>query len=211
MEHYNDRVEIKYVLNEEQYVNMKKFLKSFGELDKHVAHDVGYKINTFYIMSWKSSCRTAKNHGKLRIRSYPDSNKIYLEEKSKIRNKYYKKRILINEQEKNLLKSFTLISQIEYFIKNKDFKLSNPIKFLSNFDRFEIDYTRIAYSIDYEGYSFRATIDKNLQSQKDNLMSNKYILELKTNTSFEGLSDLFLKQFNLSPYKISKYKLLKNI
>lgn len=209
MEHYSDRIEIKYVLNEQQYQKTKGFLDEFGVLDKHITNNEGYRINTYYIASWKSSTRTNKNHGKLRIRSYLDSEKIYLEEKSRIRNRYYKKRILINNQDKELLKSFNKISQIDYFSQNKNFILSVPFCFISDFDKFEIDYFRIAYLISYNGLNFRATIDSELKSLGENLLDKHYILEIKTHYNFENTTDLFLKKFGLLPYKISKHSLLK--
>ena len=209
MNHYNDRIEIKYVINEQQYKEVKKFLDKYGALDEHIYNDKGYRINTFYLASWKSSNRTNKNHGKLRIRSYLDSDKIYLEEKSRIRNRYYKQRIAIDESDKKLLESFTEISQLCFFTSNKNFVLSNPFYFISDFDKYEINYCRIAYLINYNKLAFRATIDSNLKSLDEKLLENHYILELKINGNFEIITEIFLQKFGLSPHKISKFALLE--
>ncbi len=211
MDFYNNRIEIKYLMNEEKYHDIFNFLDCYGVADKHNIGQEGYKINTFYLATWKSFTRTAKNHGRLRIRSYSANGKIYLEEKSKIRNRYYKQRYLINNEDRELLKTFCKLSQIENYSQINKFEFSNQLYFISDFDKFEVDYTRLAYAVEYEGLKFRATIDSNLKSVDTFLIPNKYILELKMNEGFREVSELFLKTFGLMPHKISKYKLLAAI
>lgn len=209
MEYYNNRMEIKYILDDQQYLLVNSFLNNFGVLDKYVVKSEGYKINTFYLCSWKTSNRTVKNHGHLRIRKYCDTGKVYLEEKTKIKNRYYKQRVLIDQQEEKLLKSFSRINQIEYFSKSKNIILSNPYYFIADFDKFEVEYRRIAYNLCIDQSTFRATIDSNLKTNGESLLNGNYIFELKINGEFENIVNFFMDKFNLTPCKISKYSILK--
>ncbi|MGB7605451.1 MAG: hypothetical protein WBL93_08225 [Lutisporaceae bacterium] len=210
MDFYNDRVEIKYMVD---YVFLDKilsFFNEFGTIDDYSDNSGIYKINTYYISSWNSFTRTAKNHGHLRIRSYPFNDNIFLEEKYRIRNRVYKKRYRIDQEKKILLMNFNKFSQIERFNELNNIEFSKPLSFISDFDKLEVEYSRIAYIIEYKNLRFRATVDKDLKSSNNILLPNKCILELKVDKDFQNVSALFLRKFNLLPQKISKYKLLKN-
>ncbi len=210
MNFYNDRVEIKYVIDCGFLDKILSFLNEFGTIDDYSDKNGIYKINTNYISSWNSFTRTAKNHGHLRIRSYPYNDNIFLEEKYKIRNRVYKIRYLIDQEKKKLLMNFNKLSQIERFNKLNNFEFSKPLSFISDFDKLEVEYSRIAYTVEYDNLRFRATIDKGLKSLNNILLPNKCILELKVDKDFQDVSALFLRRFDLLPQKISKYKLLKN-
>lgn len=207
---YNDRVEIRYVFDYGFLDKILSFFNEFGTIDDHSDKSGIYKINTYYVSSWNSFTRTAKNHGHLRIRSYPFNDDIFLEEKYRIRNRVYKKRFHIDQEKKILLMNFNKLSQIERFNKLNNFEFSKPLSFISDFDNLEVEYSRIAYTIKYENLKFRATVDKDLKSFNNILLPNKCILELKVDKDFQDVSALFLSRFNLLPQKISKYKLLKN-
>ncbi len=210
MDYYSDRVEIKYVLQADEMHHILEFIKRYGTRDKNSNSMGEYKISTCYIMSWNTRSRIGKNHGHLRIRHYLDTCKIFLEEKSKIQNLYYKTRYLINNDEEELLRSFDTIGQIENFINIRQFPFSPQLSMIPILNIFEISYIRQAYSVKYDDMEFRATIDRELLSNDCLLLPNHFILEIKTNKKeFDKIIYLFLQKYKILPQKFSKYKILK--
>jgi hypothetical protein len=212
MEFYTSRIEIKYLLNNHKMEDVLSFLEHFGSMDAHSEGKEGYEVSTFYLATWRSFTRTAKNHGHLRIRSYPADHKMYLEEKTVVRDLRFKKRYLISNNTGEMLKSFSKLSQIESYSRVNGFDFSNSVFFISDFDKLEISYTRVAYFVNYEGLLFRATIDSNLAAPTGiNFSPDCYILEVKTNEmDFKAVLEIILKLFGLLPQKLSKYKLVNS-
>lgn len=210
MDFYNDRVEIKYVLKYDEINPVLEFIKTYGTYDTNTNEFGEYKINTYYLMSWYARSRVGKNHGHLRIRHYLNNNKIFIEEKSKIQNLCYKTRYSIDYNEKELIKNFETIGQIENFLIIKEFKFSPQLLMIPILDMFEISYIRQAYFVLYDGTKFRATIDRELISNDYLLLPNYYILEIKTNSKdYHKIIELLLHKFNVIPRKFSKYKIAK--
>ena len=202
------RVEEKYLLSKEQYINLFHNINEYIEKDKYFETTICniYFDNDIDELICTSMDKPIYKH-KLRLRSYgiPKKNDdVFLEIKFKFKKIVGKRRIKLKLKEftkylktGEYLVSDQIMKEIDYFFKLYNLKPS-----------YFIAYDRKSYR-EINNENLRITIDTNLRSRKDNLSlelgdkgklyfeDQKYIMEIKT----LGAMPLWLVK-NLSDLKI---------
>ena len=202
------RVEEKYLLSEEQYINLFHNINEYIEKDKYFETTICniYFDNDIDELICTSMDKPIYKH-KLRLRSYgiPKKNDdVFLEIKFKFKKIVGKRRIKLKLKEftkylktGEYLESDQIMREIDYLFKLYNLKPS-----------YFIAYDRKSYR-EINNENLRITIDTNLRSRKDNLSlelgdkgklyfeDQKYIMEIKT----LGAMPLWLVK-NLSDLKI---------
>ncbi|MBQ8891333.1 MAG: polyphosphate polymerase domain-containing protein [Bacilli bacterium] len=216
MEVFN-RVEQKYILNEDEY----KIL--FKKIESHLEKDYYYKskICNLYFDNENddlivNSLEKPIFKEKVRLRSYnvPNINDtVYLELKGKFNGIVFKRRleIILSDFYKYLETGIIeekynnqVMKEIDYTIKK--FKLKPKIF---------IGYDRLSY-YDKDNINFRVTFDANLRSRVDelnlelgdngNLFNKKmYIMEVKSLSSIPLWFTRVLSEMKIYPNSFSKY------
>ena len=202
------RVEEKYLLSKEQYINLFHNINEYIEKDKYFETTICniYFDNDIDELICTSMDKPIYKH-KLRLRSYgiPKKNDdVFLEIKFKFKKIVGKRRIKLKLKEftkylktGEYLRSDQIMKEIDYFFKLYNLKPS-----------YFIAYDRKSYR-EINNENLRITIDTNLRSRKENLsleLGDKgklyfedqiYIMEIKT----LGAMPLWLVK-NLSDLKI---------
>lgn len=208
-----DRIEKKYILNEQQFKNIKQKILEYMEIDKH--HKGEYTISNIYLdtdnfdMIRKSLDKPIYKE-KVRLRSYGIPNKkdkVFLEIKKKYKGQGNKRRIKLNLENayKFINKEITINSQIgkelEYIIKQNKLK-----------PKIYIAYDRLAF----EKNEFRITLDYNIRYRIEDielekgdagnlLNKNLYIMEAKAQNTYPNWFIKLLEKEKLYPNSFSKY------
>ena len=210
------RVEEKYLLSEEQYINLFHNINEYIEKDKYFETTICniYFDNDIDELICTSMDKPTYKH-KLRLRSdgIPKTNDdVFLEIKFKFKKIVGKRRIKLK------LKEFTkYLKTGEYLVSDQIMKEIDYLFKLYNLKpSYFIAYDRKSYR-EINNENLRITIDTNLRSRKDNLSlelgdkgklyfeDQKYIMEIKTLGSMplwlvKNLSDL-----KIYPVSFSKF------
>lgn len=211
----NSRVELKFLINYEDYIHLRRQLKLIMKVDENQTDEDGYDLSSLYFDDMYDSATYDKAdgveyHRKFRIRTY-ENGKTQLEFKTKNQN----------ITTKDIL---PLSKELELALINRDFKiieenLDKPlIKQL--FVKMKLNHLKPALYIDYkrEAYVFhndeiRITFDKdilvyncyNKNIKYKVLEPRKVILEVKYRKAFpDSIRKVVLNKKHISiPY--SKY------
>ncbi|XMB71936.1 polyphosphate polymerase domain-containing protein [Mycoplasmatota bacterium WC30] len=209
------RVELKFMLNIEDYRSLRRQLALIMESDKFATYDKGYFISSLYFDDMYDSGAYDKAdgvefHKKYRIRTYENGTKR-LEYKIKNGNTTNKELLVItNELEKALIaRDFNVLSQNmdEGLIKNIVLKMKlDDLK-----PRLYVDYFREAYI--FNNGNIRITFDKDIMTYNWYNKNMKYkvleprqvILEVKYRKHLPDFirKVVFSKNYQAIPY--SKY------
>ncbi|WP_259418199.1 VTC domain-containing protein [Bacillus toyonensis] len=209
------RFEYKYLLQKNLEDDINSFCSKHGYLDSYCFNDLGYEIRSVYKYYWRSQ----KEHGKIRLRKYTTSENVYyyIEEKVKKHGFVTKARLQIEEQVYNNLCTceneemfFLLLNDLNFYSKNTDYSSGK-------FNTYTVQYYRIPWKIKYLEKEYRLTIDKDLFTDNGDesiriLDEEKLIFEIKGAKEIkdtEILSNYIEQEYQLTPVKISKYKLAK--
>lgn len=163
------RYEIKYLLNEKQYNEIRSAMQGKTREDKFfksTIRNVYYDTPDYYLI--RRSLEKPVYKEKLRVRSYKTSNadtNVFVELKKKYKSVVYKRRTSIPcEQAENSLKlgkfsdQSQIANEINYFISL--YRDIRPAVYIS--------YEREAYK-SADGCDFRITFDRNILYRTDNL------------------------------------------
>ena len=218
-----NRVEKKYLLNEDDYQKIKEVINKHMTLDKYDKYSL---YNIYYDnendLLIRKSLEKPLYKEKLRVRSYyPPSNndQVFVEIKKKYQGVVNKRRIIITKEEADLFlnqhqlpNNHQITKEIDYLVKK--YQLI-PKLFLA--------YDRIAYASDDD---FRVTFDNNIRyrthdldlsncTYDDKLLNdNEYLMEVKCHNSYPLWFSNILTKYQIYPCSFSKYgniylKLLK--
>ena len=212
------RIEKKYILNKEQYLEIKKILQRYMREDsygKSTICNVYYDSDDYKLI--RNSITRPYYKDKVRLRSYnvpTEDSKVYLEIKKKYAHVVGKRRI-----ELTLAEAYDYMED-KNFVENSKKQIKEEIDYYFEFYKLKpkmyISYEREAY---YEigNNDFRATFDTNILARKtdldlakgsygtDILGKDLYILEIKTLGVIPMWFVEILSRFKLQPCHYSKY------
>lgn len=211
-----DRVEKKYILNEEIYKLLIAKLTNYMVLDEYGS----YTISNIYLDTdnfdlIRSSLDKPLYKEKIRLRGYGNNNqasKVFLEIKKKYKGVVNKRRINIDLNDANKYidyyqepnESSQIIKEITYFMEY--YKVKRKLF---------IAYDRQAYC--QKETDLRVTFDTNIRSRDDNLYleagdygelyftDKTYLMEVKCNGSFPLWFTTILSDLKIYPQSFSKY------
>lgn len=189
------RVERKYYLSNNQFIDFLKLIEERLILDKYSKGN-GYTVNSVYFDNESNvlihrSVNKPYFKEKLRARSYSD-DLIFLEIKRKIGNIVTKRRINLNNEEYyNFIEKRIIPSDFN----EKDTQIAKEILYLIDkhhlVPKLHITYDRIAY-YDKDDSTFRITFDHNILYKEYNkedtkvgvvVPNDEYVMEIKFENS----------------------------
>ena len=208
------RIEQKYLLNEEEYLNVLEELKPYLVEDEYFKSHI-YNIyfdtreNDFIIKSLEKP----RFKTKLRLRSYgipTKDSKVFLEIKQKYKGIVGKRRMELTLKEfddyyKSKEKKSQIQKEIDYYFKKYSLE---PKLFLA--------YDRDSYK-GKEHSGLRITFDQNIRSRRENLRlelgdggeklfdENLYVMEIKSLHSLPLEITKILSRLKIYPTSFSKY------
>ncbi len=209
-----ERLEKKYIIDESQYKLLIEKIKNKMVIDEHgfyTIYNIYFDTDNFDLI--RKSLEHPIYKEKVRLRSYNIPNLesvVFLELKKKYKGTVYKRRTKIK------LKDFYSY----YYTKKLPFKtqIMKEIDYTFRFNNLKsqvfIAYDRCAYFYKKDN-NFRITFDTNLRSRFDNLylekgdggniITNKYIMEVKTINSLPVWFTKILNELKIYPTSFSKY------
>lgn len=216
------RVEKKYMIDEEQKIELLKILYNHMELDIYCRNENTYRIQNIYYDTENNdliskSINKPSFKQKIRVRKYDTMDDCFLEIKKKCDGVVGKRRITLSLQE------------IDDFI-NKRIK-PHRTSFIDNSVIGEIDYLLSQYKIvpkvyisyerlglfDRENKELRITFDNHIHTKRNNLEFDKddyerdllpeglYIMEIKSTVNFPLWLVKELSRLKIYPHSFSKY------
>lgn len=217
MENIFERKEMKYILNEVQYWNLKKHMAEYMQLDKYGKNRVqSVYLDTEDCLLIRRSIEKPTYKEKLRIRGYGDlkkDGKVFVELKKKYKGIVYKRRMEMPEQD--------AVSYIATKKSPLDSQISHEVDYFLNFygnlsPRMILCVEREAY-FDRAGSDFRMTFDSNVLARDYDfdmkkqaygtpiLEEGQYLLEIKTSTGLPDWILDFFKENGIYKTSFSKY------
>lgn len=220
-----NRVEKKYLIDEDMYGIFSELIEPYMEADAFCVKDNFYSINNIYYDTdtdelIRNSIEKPVYKEKLRLRSYgvPELNDmVFLEIKKKFNGVVNKRRTVIRlsqaydfldngivPEEENYL-NMQVVRELKYFI---EFYKPKPKVFLK--------YDRKAL-FGKEDNDLRITFDKNIRARRENLRleagdageqlleGGKILMEIKTTTSFPLWLTSILTKYEIKGISFSKY------
>ena len=212
-----ERIEKKYLLNEEKYQALLKVLLKYMQEDEYGLTTIcNIYFDTENNDLIRKSIDKPKYKEKLRLRSYgvpKDEDRVFIEIKKKYDGVVYKRRVSMNLKEANEYldygikpnKTNQIMKEIEYFIS---YHKPKPKLFLA--------YDRVAY-YGKEDSNLRVTVDRNIRSRDydldlskgdygDRLLDNDmYIMEIKIPMAMPMWLTKELTRLQIFPTSFSKY------
>ncbi len=209
------RVEKKYILNKEQYEEVKTALEDFMVEDEHGESTICniYFDNERYDLIRQSISKPPFKE-KVRLRSYNTPNlesTVFLEIKRKYNGVVSKRRI-----ELKLEDFYRLDDNKEFPNSQIEKELAYYFKLYNLQPKAYISYDRTAY-YDKNNRDFRVTFDDNILARTEDLQledgsygkqileDGKYIMEVKTLGSMPMCMVDLLNKFKIQPCGFSKY------
>ena len=161
------RHEIKYYINYQEYIGLRKRLSMIMQPDKYSDENGSYHIRSLYFDDVFDSALYEKNYGifrrqKLRIRIYNKSSSIIKIERKRKYDKYICKEsasLTQNEYKKILAGDIDFLADSNNEVKT-DFLIKTKTKLLK--PKVIVDYVREAYTL--KDLNVRVTFDKHLMS-----------------------------------------------
>lgn len=207
------RKEYKYIITNNQYSDLKNYMKEFMQLDEHKRHRISniyFDTSDYKII--RRSIEKPIYKEKLRLRKYDHSTSVFIELKKKYDGTVYKRRIEIDEKKLN--------NDIKKLEKNT--QINKEIHgFLDRYD--EID-ARVYLAYDREAYfgkldqDFRMTFDFNVVARNEEISleenkkidwkitkENQILLEVKTLIGLPKWLLIFFKENKIYKQSFSKY------
>lgn len=203
--------EYKFSINKDQYEQLKKFCLIHGNLDPHCHEANTYDITSIYKFYIKSKTDIKK----IRLRKYKHNHGIdyFLEQKRKSKKGIDKKRIQIDENQFNDLCYCANQDEFLMYLRKLHFEFDCTDMQVSSFNTYKLYYTREPWLVNYKGFSYRLTFDTELQTTFCNtnifLKQNECIFEIKGSENPDLIITDIMNKYQISPIKISKYKLAK--
>jgi hypothetical protein len=220
-----NRVEMKYVINETQYRNLKTYLTHCEDLiESTILYDEYKVVNIYYDTKTnvliKKSVSKPKFKQKLRLRAYVDKNgklKLFLELKKKINGYVNKRRTEISYEDLEEIIHNHSIPDLKQYHNNQILK--EIVFFSKQYNLQEsmyISYDREVYIVPNQN-SLRITVDHDVRSSVDDISildnhkrkyafsENLYILEIKTNTNYPFWLTELLNKNRIYSTSFSKY------
>ena len=211
------RVEVKYLLNEEQYEEMMKRLEPYMQIDEYglsTISSIYYDTDTYDVA--RKSMEKPVYKEKLRLRVYgevKDDSTAFLELKKKYKGVVYKRRISLpyKEAEDYLVrgiypkKDSQILREIDYFIKFYHPSTGTLIR-----------YDRIAMFCK-NNKDIRITVDKNIRTRFNErhlsnsedtesiLKEGEHLMEIKVPGAMPMWLTKILSDLKVYPHSFSKY------
>ena len=212
------RVEKKYIINSQQYLNLLPEILKYMEEDqygKSVICNIYFDTENYDLI--RRSIEKTFFKEKVRLRSYNtpnmDSN-VYLEIKRKINNVVGKRRIKISLQD-----FYNFISKSNS-LTNVNAQIKRELDYIFDYYKLEpkmyISYERVAL-YQNENRDFRVTFDSNILARTYDLKlelgnygvnildRNNYIMEIKTLGTIPMWFVKLINELRIKPGKFSKY------
>lgn len=212
------RVEKKYIINSQQYLNLLPEILKYMEEDqygKSVICNIYFDTENYDLI--RRSIEKTFFKEKVRLRSYNtpnmDSN-VYLEIKRKINNVVGKRRIKISLQD-----FYNFISKSNS-LTNVNAQIKRELDYIFDYYKLEpkmyISYERVAL-YQKENRDFRVTFDSNILARTYDLKlelgnygvnildRNNYIMEIKTLGTIPMWFVKLINELRIKPGKFSKY------
>lgn len=212
-----ERVEKKYLVNQNTFNLFYQNIKPYMEADKfglHTICNIYYDTDNYELI--RNSIEKPKYKEKLRLRSYGipnEDDKVFLEIKKKYDGTVFKRRISLSLKEAvdyldKGIKPGTesqILNEIEYFIH-----FHKPTK------KVFIAYDRLAL-FSKQDHDFRITIDHNIRFRTDHLDlrsgdygapildEEKYLIEIKTSSAMPLWLVQTMSDLKIYPVSFSKY------
>ena len=211
------RYEIKFLLDEVGAQRVRDWAMAHLTLDVHTTNiEAGtYKIKTLYLDDERKSVywrRGRYRHDKLRLRGYGNESVIFLERKSRWRNKVEKYRTVIPQSDLALLASWKNSTAWpgSWFHQRI---LRDGLK-----PTYQVAYERSAYVGPPDEVPMRLTMDRDIACRPARwwtlgdfggipLLQEKVILELKYCDTLPSPFQDLIRSFGLKQKRISKYRL----
>lgn len=212
------RVEKKYLLNKEKYMQLKKRLSFYmhqDEYGKHTISNIYFDTEDNELI--RRSIEKPVYKEKFRVRSYGVPKKdstVFLEIKKKYKGVVYKRRIAMTLQEaKNYLEKGIVPEERGQIFKEIDYMLHyykgiGPKLYLA--------YDRRAW-IGNEDENLRITFDTNIRSRRSDMLlehgdygskllrDDMYLMEIKVPGAFPLWLSEVLNELEIYPVSFSKY------
>ena len=221
-----NRVEKKYAITENTYLEIRDFLKKYVVLDKHNVNDATYPICNIYYDTGdnyliKNSIEKPEYKEKLRLRSYgvPDSDDqiVFLEMKKKYKGITYKRRSRLKLWEAyEFLNNHKFPEKSDYINVQVLNEIDYVIKFYNPIPKMKISYDRYAF-FSTESRDLRISFDSNIFINKEHLRledpdkgerllkENYRVMEIKAEKSIPLWLSEYLSKNKIYPTGFSKY------
>lgn len=212
-----NRVEKKFLLNQEQYDNLMKELLVYMEIDSYGLHNIRniyFDTDDFALI--RTSIEKPEYKEKFRIRCYGqpmEESDIFLEIKKKYKGVVNKRRVTLKPDEawKYLLEDVKpqndgqIMREIDFMKQRYHMK---PVLYLA--------YDRLAL-FGREDKDFRVTFDRNIRSRRDNLTlfcdegndylmeEGRYLMEVKITNAMPLWFVELLSKYEIRSTSFSKY------
>jgi len=216
-----NRVEKKFLLNEKQYLQMRKALEPYMEVDEYGEHTIrNIYYDTFNDELVRTSIEKPVYKEKFRIRSYgvpKEGSDVFLEIKKKYDGVVNKRRITLSPEEaRSYLKDGVVPKNIKQSQEQIFKEINYFVAYYKILPKMYLAYDRIAL-FGKEDAEFRVTFDRNIRYRNDSLTldideGNEYLLpegsrimEVKiTNAMPRWFVDI-LSEYEIRMSSFSKY------
>ena len=210
-----NRYEIKFVLNELEFIEVKYFLKyinSFKSYPQRCVSSLYYE--TYDYSSVKDNISGVSNRKKLRLRWYDDDTSPKVEIKNKFSRVGNKKTFLVDLLDKEAINTLS-VRGLNKIIFNHLKKNHNETFLLNQF----VPVLKVFYERDYyeTNRGLRITIDKNINFSQvspnqnihfhRNIKFNKRVMELKFPVDLKSHVNDLIRHLNITPKRNSKFLL----
>lgn len=210
-----NRVEKKYLINEEKYNKLLKILNNHMKKDKYDKYTIcNIYFDTKDNLLIRTSIEKPKYKEKLRLRSYGIPNKkdnVFMEIKKKYKKTVNKRRIILSYQDLLKYHEKGIIPKTNKQIFNEITYMINHYKLIPTL---YLAYDREAYL--EKNNNLRITFDKNIRFRCDNLTlkedygekllnDDEYIMEIKVLNAYPLWLAHALSDLEIYPISFSKY------
>ena len=209
----NTRYEVKFVLNELEFLEASYFLKSINSFNSYPNRNVNsLYFDTYNYSSIRDNISGISNRKKLRLRWYDDFLNPSLEIKNKFSRVGNKKSYKIDFLEKKIFKKSSINELSELIFKNSKIKES----FLENsfVPTLKVSYIREYYETKN---GLRITLDKEIKFSQvlpnrpinffKEINTESRVMELKFPAELKPHVVNLIRNLNLTPKRNSKYLL----
>jgi hypothetical protein len=210
-----NRYEIKFVLNELEFIEVKYFLKYINSFKSYPQRNVSsLYYETYDYSTVKDNISGVSNRKKLRLRWYDDNTRPKVEIKNKFSRVGNKKTFLIDLLDKEAINTLS-VRGLNQIIFNHLKKNHNETFLLNQF----VPVLKVFYEREYyeTNRGLRITIDKNINFSQvspnqnihfhKNIKFNKRVMELKFPVDLKSHVNDLIRNLNVTPKRNSKFLL----
>lgn len=227
------RKEIKFIMDEQRYWHIRKFLETYMNLDEYNQGDQFYTIANIYYDTndheiIRNSVSKPRYKEKLRLRAYgvPElDSKVYLENKKKYKGIVYKRRVTLKlEQAKKFIETAEIpVLKKQTYVNNQVLKeMKHSIEFYKPIPMVYLAYDRIAYfgkdpSEGGPGRELRISFDFGVRTRREDVLLEAgdhgepllepgwYIMEVKAGGILPRWLMDYFAEHNMTRGSFSKY------